>query len=584
MSLWKRIFSPRSAEETRGEGCDHNDSVDLPSPPVPPARRKRARLQRRVRATAPTPSTKKTPPRGTRSLERIRHLQGHATRALRIASSSVRGSSPETTERLSTPPVASAQLKREQATESFEAIAPHAKARSSIPATVCSSSAVEATNTLLQFTARDKSPELSAPSPTVPESSSSLGPPSTIVHFRNENTHIPTIPLCFTTQYHSSPIGPSTLAVERFSSSTLNPPNIPPQLKGENTSAATTPAVPQLASSPFSSSPSGTPTASAAKKYLYSIPQYYSPPVETTTSAVSQSTYSALCSPTSIAQSQGVETSAATTTPTVPQFKSSSLSPPSSIAQFQGGKKSVLTNPHHHLFLVGAPTAADMPKSRKRKSPSIDLEPPRTLKRRTPGIRKHILDISKQSAPPSYHSVLHMKRKRNEIDEGLVCSYVSQSFNEDSTSPQSSHSLYSDHSIDQDSEPHSSHNRRRSGSPSPSPSPSKRAKMNQKQRVNGKKHEENPRSVKVRMKASVGQKRSSTKGKEKFHNNDENYVDIGQSEESDYFITSAERNDLLYELTRERASRMAEAVEIPPRFWTGISAGQTGPQARHPWL
>lgn len=88
--------------------------------------------------------------------------------------------------------------------------------------------------------------------------------------------------------------------------------------------------------------------------------------------------------------------------------------------------------------------------------------------------------------------------------------------------------------------------------------------MNQKQRVNGKKHEENPRSVKIRIKASVGQKRPNTKGKEKSHDNDENYVDIGQSEESDYHITSAERNDLLYELTRERASRMAEAVEIPP--------------------
>ncbi|KAJ5802952.1 uncharacterized protein N7503_005402 [Penicillium pulvis] len=564
MSLLRRIFSPRSAEETRGEGSDNNDSVGLPSPPVPQVRRERARLQRRSGATAPTTSTKETTPRGTRSLERIRNLKGHATRALRIASSSVRGSSPESTERLSTPPVNSAQLKREQVIESFEVIAPHAKALGSIPATVCSSSAIEATNTPLQLTATDKSPELSAPSPTVPESSSSLSPPSTIVQFKAENTPNHTNPLCFTAQYHSSPIEPSTLAVESFSSSPPNPPSITPQLKGESPSAATTAAVLQLASSPFSSSPIGTPTASAAKKYLYSIPQYHSPPVETTTSAVSQSTSSPLSSPISIAQSQGVEASAATTTPTVPQFKSSSLSPPSSIAQFQGGKKSVLPNPHHHLFLVGVPTAADMPKSRKRKSPSIDLEPPRTPKRRSPGIRKHDLNILKGSALPTYHSEPHTKRKRDEKDEGLVCSYVAQSPNEDSTSSQSSHSLYSDHSIDQDSEPDSSHNRRRSGSPSSSPSPSKRAKMNQKQRVNGKKHEENPRSVKIRIKASVGKKRPNTKGKEKSHDNDEIYVDIGQSEESDYHITSAERNDLLYELTRERASRMAEAVKIPP--------------------
>lgn len=203
-----------------------------------------------------------------------------------------------------------------------------------------------------------------------------------------------------------------------------------------------------------------------------------------------------------------------------------------------------------------------MPMSRKQKSSSIDLEPPFTPARQSPGIQKHGLNIVKQSAPPSYHSVLHKTCKQNELDGAPVISFVAESLTEDLTSPESSHSLYSDNNIDDGSEPISSHNRRRSESPSPSPSPpTKRAKTNRNQLINGKKQQEIPRAVKNKSKAQAGQNFPSIKGKS--HDHDKRYVDGGQSEESDYHITSAERNELLYELTRERASRMAEAMEVP---------------------
>ncbi|KAJ6102568.1 hypothetical protein N7486_004995 [Penicillium sp. IBT 16267x] len=652
MPLWTRLFSPRSAEETRGEGSENNDSVDLPSPSVPPIRRERARLQRRAGATAPPLSTKKIPPRGTRSSERIRNLQGRVSRALGISRSSARGS-PEAT---SSP-----------------------EASGSIPAPVFSSLAIEAPNTFLQSTAKDRSPELSAPSPTVSESSSSLlSPPDIIAQFKDENTSFPTKPLYSTPEYHLPPVGPSTPAVsessspllsspdiiaqfkdentsfptkplystpeyhlpptgpstpavqkpsspllsppdiiaqfkdentssptkplysnpqyhlppirpstpamQKPSSSPLNPPSITPHLKNENTSSATrylysipqynsspvgitTPAVPQSTSSLFSSSPIRTPTAAAATKYLYSIPQYYSDPIETTTPVMPKST-SFLGSPGIITQSQGVKTSAATTTPAVPQSTSSPLnsplSSPSSIAQCQDGKDSVPPSPQYHSFPIGTPIAADMPKSRKRKSSNIDLEPPRTPKRRSPGIQKHDLNTTKQSTPPSPHSGLHEKRKRDKLDEEPVCSAVAESLNEDPTSSESSQSLYSDDGSGDDSEHNSFHDRCRPEPPSPSPSAPKRAKPNPKLQVNRKKQAGHPRSVETKAKAPAGQKRPNTKGTEKSHDNEERYVDVGQSDESDYQITSAERNDLLYELTRERASRMAEAVEIPP--------------------
>ncbi|KAJ5656366.1 hypothetical protein N7507_008316 [Penicillium longicatenatum] len=617
MSLWKCLISPRPAEETRGEGSDNDDSFDLPLPSAfaPLARRERARLQRRVGATAPALSTKKASSRGTRSPKCIRNLQVHVSRTLGITRSSA--SSPETTannistERPFTSPVISSPLKREQsvieeqtpAQQDFSSESPlssppstEEKASGSIPAPDFSSPVLEAANTLFQSTGKDRSPGLSAPSPTILESSSFLrSSPDIIAQFQAVNTSFPTNPLCSTSQHSSFPIGPSTPIVQKYSSSPLNPPGITTQAKDEDTSTGaqylysipqhhsspienTTPVVPQSTSSPFSSSPIESPTGAAAIEYLYSIPQYYSPPTATTPPAVPQSTSSLLSSPSSIAQFRGMKKAppnspqyhsnsppTATTLPAVPQSTSSLLSSPSSIAQFRVMKKAPPNSPQYHSFPMGTAAAADMPKSRKRKSSSIELELPRTSKRRSPGIQEHDPNISKQSISPNNHSRLHAKRKRDGLeDKGLFYCSVEGSLDRHATSSESANSLISDDGSGDDYKPDSSHNQRRSESPSPLPSPPKRAKTNPKQQVNKKKQDKTPLSIKTKTQVSTGQKRLHTRGKEKSNDSDTGYVDVGPSDESDYRITSAERNDLLYELTRERASRMAEAVEIPP--------------------
>ncbi|KAJ5636174.1 uncharacterized protein N7484_009487 [Penicillium longicatenatum] len=573
MSLWKLLISPRPAEETRGEGSDNDDSFDLPLPSAfaPLARRERARLQRRVGATASAPSTKKSSSRGTRSPKCIRNLQVHVSRALGITRSSA--SSPETTannistERPFTSPVISSPLKREQsvieeqtpAQQDFSSESPlssppstEEKASGSVPAPDFSSPVLEAANTLFQSTGKDRSPGLSAPSPTILESSSFLrSSPDIIAQFQAVNTSFPTNPLCSTSEHSSLPIGPSTPIAQKFPSSPLNPSGITTQAKDEDTSTGaqylyfipqyhsspienTLPVVPQSTSSPFSSSPIESPTGAAAIEYLYSIPQYYSPPT-------------------------------ATTPPAVPQSTSSLLSSPSSIAQFRGMKKAPPNSPQYHSFPMGTAAAADMPKSRKQKSSSIELELPRTSKRRSPGIQEHDPNISKQSISPNNHSRLHAKRKRDGLeDKGLFYCSVEGSLDGHATSSESANSLISDNGSGDDYEPDSSHNQRWSESPSPLPSPPKRAKTNPKQQVNKKKQDKTPLSIKTKTQVSTGQKRLHTRGREKSNDSDTGYVDVGPSDESDYRITSAERNDLLYELTRERASRMAEAVEIPP--------------------
>ncbi|KAJ5654020.1 hypothetical protein N7490_001023 [Penicillium lividum] len=548
MSFLKRLLSPRSLEQSpRTEGSD------LPTPSVAPIKRERARLQRRKGPESSSPSTVPTTSRATRYSERIRSLQGSVSRALGIRSSAQETSpiilaNPASTELPSSPPTA-------VGLQGYQTPTPAQQAFSADSPLILPSGPVEGLQGENSF---------ETPEPPPGSDSSLLSPPDIIVQFTGGKASLPTNPLDSIPQYHSSSTGTSTPVVSKSSPSLSSPPDRIVQFTEGKAPIPTNP--------------------------LYLIPQYKAPTVETSAPSVSTSSPSLLSPPDIIVQFTDTkasvptnslyhipwhhsrsETPTAATTPRPRKRKSSSidLEPTTRISKRRN------SGDHKHGLSSPTPSSSrslhsEMTLKRKRKSPSIDLESTtRTPKRRKSGDHKHDLSSPTPSSLPISHSEMTLKRKRNKLDEDRACSSASESIEGNSTPSNSARSLYLDNGLVSESDQYDSQCLSEPPNSSlASTSPPKRIKNNPKQQTNQKKQGENSRSTKTTAKGSTkappGQKHPDTNGKENFWDDDDCYAEDTLSDESDYQITSGEREDLLNELTRERGQRLAKAVEIPP--------------------
>ncbi|KAJ5945817.1 hypothetical protein N7454_002656 [Penicillium verhagenii] len=269
---------------------------------------------------------------------------------------------------------------------------------------------------------------------------------------------------------------------------------------------------------------------------------------------------------------------------TTPPDPSSSVTNPLHItAQLQGETTPVVSThlpdsiSKYHLSPVETFTAAEMCRSRKRKSPASDSESSSISKRPRFDMQHHLQNPFPKSTSSNHHYKVQKKRKRDYIKEE-ICSSVTESSDENTTSSESSHNLYSENSSSGvESEPELTNSHRQYKSHSPSPSSRKRIKTNSVH-LTDKRNQRNgsrgSRSVRSQPKIFPAPKYPRTRRVEESDDDEEAYLDTGQSDEDEYKITSSERNDLLYELTRERASLLAEAVEIPEAPGSGLSLVQ----------
>ncbi|KAJ5746066.1 hypothetical protein N7520_011248 [Penicillium odoratum] len=543
MSFLKCPLSPRSLEQS-----PRTEDSDLPTPSAVPIKRERGRLQRRKGPASSSPSTVPTTSRATRYSERIRNLQASVSRALGIQSSAqeispISLANPASTELPSSPPTA-------VGLQGYQTLTPAQQAFSADSPPILPSGPAEGLQSENSFETLEPFP---ASEPSL------QSPPDTIVQFTGGKASLPTNTLDLIPQYQPSSTGTSTPVVSISSPSLSSPPDIIVQFTEGKASIPTNP--------------------------LYLIPQYQPPTVETSVLSVSTSSPSLLSPPDIIVQFTDTkasvptnslyhsrsETPTAATTPRLRKRKSPSID----LELTTRTPKRRNSSDHKHDLSSPTPSFSPSPHLKmtlkcKRKSSSVDLElTTRTSKRRNSGDHKHDLSSPTPSSPPSSHSEMTMKRRRNKLDEDRACSSAAESIDGDSTTSKSSHSLYLDNGLVFESDQYDSQRLSESPSPSPpSPFPPKRTKIHPKQQTNRKKQGRSSRSTKTAAKASTkappGQKHLDTNGKEDFSHDDDCYADDTLSDESDYQITSGEREDLLNELTRERGQRLAKTVEIPP--------------------
>ncbi|KAJ5939172.1 hypothetical protein N7466_002306 [Penicillium verhagenii] len=625
MYSWKKLFHYSSDEGIEGrETSDHAAFSDISPTSVSATKRKRARVfsrLRRVKALNSTPVPAQTTIRDLSSdPRRTQGLRGYVNRVLRRYKSSDLEPSSETTSNLtstdipSSPPITFEELQREQ--KAIEEQAAHqwdlfTESPLLIPGT--SSPAVSQSPTVtpcplrlfahpkdenlaicidsLEATLNHRYPTIRTSSTesslVIPAASSSTAPQS------------PTLPPCplfrnslgtlssFVAQlkFESSKYTPFG---QEDSSFLCSPSSIVVKFKDGNKIASNNPLHSTQTKSDSSSFLRSPPSAVAQFKdgnTIASNNSLHSTKNKSDSSSFLRSPPSAvaqlrdfrdeniLVSPYSLPSTpQHRPSPIGNTTPPAPDSSSSFSKPLYITTQLQGETTPVVSThipdsiSKYHLSPVGTFTAADMSRPRKRNSPASDSESASISKRPRLDMQHHLQNPFPKSTSSDHHYKVQKKRKRDYIEE--ICSPVTESSDEHTTSSESSHNLYSENSSSGvDSETESTNSQRQSKSHSSSPSARKRIKSNPVH-LTDKRNQRNgsrgSRSVRIQPKNFTTQKYPRIRGVEESDDDEEAYVDTGQSDEDEYKITSSERNDLLYELTRERASRLAEAVEIPP--------------------